>query len=190
VGRSEAPPSSHERPARYRGAGPAGPFVPPNPIAGWIPLDEHRNAEDAAWLSTLEDEPAGPCEWVTVATATDLQLNTNQRHDKLARIVHKPGDIVRVLFGYRGNGHYAPDGTEGLYIVKSRIGRPDGLDGSSGNGSDYCLIRYGTGWIDRNAELRALTDEQRQRIATELPWDLISHAGRLVRHYWPVAEGR
>lgn len=146
--------------------------VGPNPTADWIHIAEDE-PDNRAWLSTLDDVPQNPYEWCECKPATDEVLNTNLRHDKLARIEHQPGDIVRVLYGYRGNGRYAPDGTEGLYIIKGRLG----------NSPDYKLIRWGG---SHSAHLRSLDDEQRKTIATHASYDLISHASRLVRHYWPA----
>lgn len=153
-------------PDRYRGCGPLGPYVPPDPVKDWILIDEN-DPDNRAWLSALDDVPTGSYEWCACRLAMDDVLNTNRRHDKLATIAHQPGDIVRVLFGYRGNGCYAPDGDEGLYIVKSRIARSD----------DYKLIRW-------NVTTPSDHPTQQIQMAELLPWDLIAHASRLVRHYW------
>ena len=66
-----------------------------------------------------------------------------------------PGDIVEVRMAYRGSGHFAPDGDEGIYTVKRRMR----------DGNDYYLVR---GW-------QTIAD------VAELDWDLIVHFQRLRR---------
>lgn len=149
--------------------------VGPNPTAGWIFIGEDE-PDNRAWLAALDDVPQHPYEWCECKLATDDVLNTTRRHDQLARVTHQPGDVVRVLLGYRGNGQYAPDGTEGLYVVKARM--------DAGKGCDYKLIRLDPA---RWPELALLDNREghayRASLATASAWDLISHASRLVRHY-------
>lgn len=140
--------------------------IPSDPLKAWILIDE-KDPDNRAWLSALDEVPNGPYEWCECKLATDDVLNANRRHDKLATIAHEPGDLVRVLFGYLGNGHYAPDGSEGIYVVKRRMA----------DSVDYMLIRCDD-TTPRDDIARWV------QMANELPWDLIVHASRLVRHYW------
>ena len=154
-------------------SGPLGPCIPPDPMKDWIVIDEFE-PDTKAWLSALDDVPMGPFEWCECQFASDETLNTNHRHDKLAHIEHRPGDMVRVLYGYRGNGWYAPDGTEGVYFVKSRM--------TSSN--DYKLIRM---WRLDAVPLATQSGpdgvEYRRNIAETYEWDLVANASRLVRHF-------
>lgn len=143
-----------------------------DPMADWRWLDERSN-ENRAWLSALADVPDNPCEWCPVTLASDAELSSQTRHDELATVTHEAGDIVRVLPAYHGSGRYAPDGAEGIYLVKSPL-----LDKC-----DYRLIQYGN-----ESLLRQLTHAQRVECANVMAWDRIVNPSRFVRHFWQTAR--
>jgi hypothetical protein len=113
-----------------------------------------------------------------MAQPTIDELNTVACRDRLARVEYRPGDVVRVLLSYRGNGRFAPDGNEGIYLVETRM--------DDGKGSDYKLIRlhWSSLMPDCRASLAMQDSAEGAAYRTQLiecaGWDVIAHASRII----------
>lgn len=92
----------------------------------------------------------------------EIERDTREYRDHLARQTIAPGARVRVLTAYMGSGRYAPDGTEGEYVVLGLLR----------GGNDYYLARLPADDLGRPYMPSDL-------VLDTLRWDIICHASRL-----------